>query len=123
MRYLLAFMVCLYPALCISAGDSNFCERLHGKENCDNADALKRDYEALDKELNVAYKKVLASQTDEQRKYLRDSQRVWLQFRQLECDARYKMSNPGDAVLLSNGWQGCMNELTQSRIRDLKRWY
>ena len=123
MRYLFALLVFLYPAVCISAAGSVSCERLHGKENCDNANTLRSDYEALDKELNVVYRKVLASQSDEQRKYLRDSQRVWLQFRQLECDARYKMINPGDAVLLSNVWQGCMNGMTESRIQDLKRWY
>jgi uncharacterized protein YecT (DUF1311 family) len=123
MRYWLALLVFLYPAVCTSAADPEFCEMLHGKENCDNANTLRSDYAALDKELNVVYRKVLASQSDEQRKYLRDSQRVWLQFRQLECDARYKMVNPGDAVLISNVWQGCINGMTKSRIEDLKRWY
>lgn len=123
MRYLICVLIAVISFSSYSVAADGFCESNHGKENCDNAALLRRDYERLDQELNKVYSRALANHTYIQKNYLRQSQKSWLKFRKLECDSRHAMLNSGDSVLLSNVWQGCMNEFTELRVNDLKRWY
>lgn len=70
-----------------------------------------------DKALNMVYQQALAALPIDQRQKLRAAQRVWLDFRQKDCDVFYGKET-GTIASIDAG--GCMIRHTVSRIGDLR---
>ncbi len=70
-----------------------------------------------DKTLNTIYQQALAALPVDQRQKLRAAQRVWLDFRQKDCDVFYGKET-GTIASVEAG--GCMIRQTVSRIGDLR---
>lgn len=76
-------------------------------------DCLDGNYAILDKELNQAYKKLMSSLPEDQKKSLRDEQRKWLK-KKAAC--KTKEESPRAYV----GQVACEVDETQKRITYLK---
>lgn len=70
-----------------------------------------------DKALNMVYQQALAALPIDQRQKLRAAQRIWLDFRQKDCDVFYGKET-GTIASVEAG--GCMIRHTVSRIGDLR---
>jgi uncharacterized protein YecT (DUF1311 family) len=72
----------------------------------------------LDKRLNAAYQRALKeAQSDKQREQLRKAQRLWIQFRDAECE--YYELGEGTIARIYGG--ECMLNLTRARAEELER--
>ncbi|WP_292937680.1 lysozyme inhibitor LprI family protein [Noviherbaspirillum sp.] len=99
------------------------CTALHGAEWCDISIEAEHEDKLVDRQLNELYKKLMRKANDRQRTSIRESQRVWLQYRNLECAARNEMISGGDSVMRSNLWNGCIIEFNKSRLKEFEREY
>lgn len=99
------------------------CLPFHGGEFCDIGFAIARESEILDKKLNDLYKKVIKAANESQKGSIRESQRAWLKFRELDCYAQREMLDGGDLLLRNNALEGCINDYTKERIKQLKEQY
>lgn len=99
------------------------CLSLHGAEWCDGSVELEYEAKFVDRQLNEMYQKLLRKSNANQRKLIRESQRVWLQYINLECNARYETMTTGDSVMRTNLWQGCKNEFLKSRAKEFESEY
>lgn len=70
-----------------------------------------------DKALNTIYQQALAALPVDQRQKLRAAQRLWLDFRQKDCDVFYGKET-GTIAAVEAG--GCMIRHTVSRVGDLR---
>lgn len=109
-------------AWCISA-ERNDCIASHGAEWCDASVETLHEHKYVDQQLNELYKKLMKKVTDRQRTSIRESQRAWLQYRNLECAARDEMIIGGVPVMRNNISTGCIIEFNKSRIKELEREY
>ena len=73
--------------------------------------------------LNKTYSTVMKSQVESVRKSLRESQRAWLKYHILECNARNTAINGGDALMRSNALLSCINDFYKQRISELDSVY
>ncbi|MBF0267817.1 MAG: DUF1311 domain-containing protein [Alphaproteobacteria bacterium] len=92
------------------------------KEKCSDGsqmqmnDCLRQEYERSDKKLNASYRRLL--QLLEDPSALKKAQIAWLSFRDATC--AYENSGIGkDGSLYPYGWNACMIDVTNKRIRDL----
>ena len=75
-------------------------------------------YAVADKAMNAAYQRLMTKISENGRKALREAQRSWIAFRDLECDfdtfgTRNGTIHPLEVAL-------CMTRLTRQRTADLK---
>ena len=70
-----------------------------------------------DRALNAAYKKAMAALPADQQAKLREAQRAWLTFRQLDCAVFYGKET-GTMASIQAG--GCMVTQTARRVADLE---
>ena len=76
--------------------------------------------EALDRELNTAYRQLMARLSDEQQAALRASQRQWLKYRDAEfafLNETFTRQSHGSSVVLTVG--GARNALVYERVEEL----
>lgn len=103
--------------------DRKSCLPLHGAEWCDGSVEAELEKKHVDRQLNDTYRKLLQKASERQRKSIRESQRVWIQYLTLECNARSDMIASGDPVMRNNLWQGCQTEFRKTRIKEFEREY
>ena len=85
-----------------------------GNNVCINKELRRRDAT-----MNELYKKLIADLTEPEAKMLRESQRAWLKFRDLECALRTSgMDGGGSATPFFS--DSCLLDLTVKRIKDLE---
>lgn len=83
-------------------------------------------YLKVDKELNIVYQKVLKKYSADKLflKKLKISQNLWVKFRDAEAEAKFPAEDK--KYEYGSGFPLCYNsfleELTQKRILDLKKW-
>jgi uncharacterized protein YecT (DUF1311 family) len=94
-------------------------------QNCKNPDTqmamnvcAARDYEREDKRLNQAYRDLVAKLEQGKREKLRDVQRAWLSYRDLNCDFQSDDYQGGSIYSLIQS--SCLAEMTKQRTKDLK---
>jgi uncharacterized protein YecT (DUF1311 family) len=77
------------------------------------------DFLQSDQKLNAVYKKVMAQEMDgKARDKLRKAEKLWVQFRDAECDSQADENRGGSIVPLV--YNSCAKELTDERICELK---
>jgi uncharacterized protein YecT (DUF1311 family) len=76
-------------------------------------------YERADKKLNVTYKKLAAQLTPEQLEKFKSVQRLWVSFKEKECQDTYDSTYPGAEALLEKN--ACLEMLTDDRVVELQR--
>ena len=69
-----------------------------------------------DKRLNEAYRETLKEGPKEQQAQLRKAQRLWVQFRDANCDY-YSLSEGSIRHVL---WATCMFDMTKARAKELE---
>ena len=76
------------------------------------------DYDAADKQLNLAYGKVVKSLADspEDKKLLQVAQRAWIVFRDAQCDFSTNPNRQGTAYPML--YVGCQQALTEARTKQ-----
>jgi uncharacterized protein YecT (DUF1311 family) len=82
-------------------------------------DAKRRE---SDKLLNAIYRQLLANLSADSQKYLRASQRMWVQFRDAECEyaTRGIVQNGGNANAVNVHHSICLDDLTKMRVVQLR---
>jgi uncharacterized protein YecT (DUF1311 family) len=89
-----------------------------GQSTYEIVQCQKAELALLDKRLNAAYRRALKdAQSDKQREQLRKAQRLWLQFRDANCD--YYELGEGTIARIYGGQ--CMLDLTRARAAELER--
>lgn len=77
-------------------------------------------YKAADARLNTAYQKIVARLDEDARKLLTGAQRAWIAYRDAEC--RFQTSNAAEGSIYPAVLSGCMQSLTQARLKDLETY-
>ena len=83
-------------------------------------DMLQCDGEELDRQdarLNDAYKKLMSELSPDRKKALLKAQRVWIKFREANCDY---WADPGAAFEGSANTNGCLLRMTVARVKELE---
>jgi uncharacterized protein YecT (DUF1311 family) len=75
-----------------------------------------KDFEAADKKLNEAYKRVVAAQEGDTAK-LKAAQRAWISFRDAECTFETAGSEGGSIHPME--YSMCLTKLTNARTKEL----
>lgn len=77
-----------------------------------------REYKAIDKKLNAGYKKALGKiKSREMYENFRDSQRVWIKYRDSNCDFAADMYKGGSMEQFV--YYNCMERLTDDRYEEI----
>jgi uncharacterized protein YecT (DUF1311 family) len=71
---------------------------------------------AWDRKLNASYQTLMQAQSDEQRTRLRTAQRLWIQYRQANCD----FYRGGDGSISRIEAAACMFKMTKGRALELE---
>lgn len=93
------------------------------KEKCSKGNmlemnfCLQAEYNIVDERLNWLYKKLLDGV--ENPKPLKNAQRAWIKFRDLQCEWIVPSSQEGSGVPYSRN--ACLIDLTEKRILDLQQ--
>ncbi len=77
-------------------------------------------YQAADKKLNQAYRKVINNIKGEQKRLLITGQRAWITFRDNNCDFEVYPSRGGTGYEIFRN--GCLERLTEQRTKDLENY-
>jgi uncharacterized protein YecT (DUF1311 family) len=115
-------IVALAAAVLIGAAVFAFAGESEKKE-CGNStyeivECQKAELTGLDKRLNAAYQRALKeAESDKQRRQLRKAQRLWVQFRDANCE--YYELGEGTIARIYGG--ECMLSLTRMRAEELER--
>lgn len=82
----------------------------------------KEKYEKEDAELNKVYKKILHEYATDTKfiKNLRETQKIWIKFRDAQTNMRYPLEIDGSARPMCR--YNYLNELTSDRIKQLNLW-
>lgn len=75
-------------------------------------------YQAVDRQLNQVYRKVLATTQGEPRQLLVTGQQAWIKFRDNNCDFEVYLSRGGTGYEIFRN--GCLEKLTTQRTKDLQ---
>lgn len=76
-----------------------------------------RDFQAADRALNAAYRKLTAGLDAHEKELLVAAQRAWIAFRDKECTYYASQSEGGSIYPLL--YSGCLRELTNARTRQI----
>lgn len=77
-----------------------------------------KDYEREDVRLNKNYNELFSKLDDSHRRRLKEVQRAWLNFRDLQCD--YDSSQYEGGTIYSLVHSTCLLQMTKQRNKDLK---
>ena len=75
--------------------------------------------EKWDKELNRAYKELMNQLSESQQQLLRESQRKWIQFRDLELSFQSQVYSDMQGTMWSISYASASRELTKNRATEL----
>jgi uncharacterized protein YecT (DUF1311 family) len=94
-------------------------------QNCKNPDTqmamnvcAARDYEREDRRLNQTYRDLIAKLEQGKREKLREVQRAWLSYRDLNCD--FQSDDYQGGTIYSLIQSSCLADMTKQRTKDLK---
>ena len=96
-----------------------------GQTQSDLNEAEHKKYLKADKELNSVYQKILKEYKEDTSfiKNLKQSQNIWVQFRDAEMKMRYPNRESGHyGSVLPMCWSIYLKELTDERIKTLQVW-
>jgi uncharacterized protein YecT (DUF1311 family) len=111
------------PASAQPAPDCN------AKDSFETARCTGQEFDKLDKELNRVYQRLLKSLSKPAeynldypkiRARLIESQRLWVQFRDKDCEAYMMLNGGGTAHAAEHSI--CMSVRTEHRIKELTQW-
>lgn len=123
--FIALFLLALPPAFAASAEDPTEAVGWYGKEylSCGDrtstvqiTDCLLALAERWDQRLNAAYQKLMANQPAEQQERVRKAERLWVQFRDANCD--YYINIPGTRA--NYIYAECRRVLTAQRAIELE---
>jgi len=116
-RVALSALVLLFPGgfVCTQAIKSQ------GQSQAELNNAAGRDYKKTDREMNVAYKKLMGVLNAEQKTQLKTAQTAWLKFRDAESDFLASKAKSGTIHPMIHASH--LMEITQERTRELKSAY
>ncbi len=77
-------------------------------------------YQAADKKLNQAYRRVITNLKGEQKQLLVNGQLAWIKFRDNNCDFEVYASRGGTGYEIFRN--GCLERLTKQRTQDLENY-
>ncbi|MGB0063571.1 MAG: lysozyme inhibitor LprI family protein [Terracidiphilus sp.] len=78
-------------------------------------------YERADAELNQYYRRIETLETGTDLTNLKDAQRLWIQFRDANCEAEYELYQGGSAAPTVK--IACLEAMTRHRTEELKTMY
>lgn len=110
MRIALIFTFCVIVSSASFSAETTYELRV-------KADA---EFKAADRALNEIYGKVMRDGDEARRKLLRDVQRAWIRFRDLECEFQYTYYSNGTLAPLSSMLK--MTALTRKRTKELEEY-
>lgn len=105
------------------AQDSNLskqfaaCMDQSGGVTMDMIECIGSETQRQDVRLNKAYKAVAANQIPERKKQLQEVQRIWIKFRDANCDFYYDPNGGSMARVSANS---CMMTMTADRAKELE---
>lgn len=76
-----------------------------------------KEYLVVDKKLNYSYQELLKIIPDNSKKKLREAQRAWLKYRDLECDFASEFLQGGTLATVVT--KTCFVEMTKKRVLKL----
>lgn len=114
MKYLVLLLLLFVPSLLTAQ-----CKNAVSTK--DMQDCMDNEWKKSDAELNRVYQQSLKKLKPEQAALLKKAQRVWLSYRDAQCDADYKMFAGGTAAPLA--LTQCRVTLTQERTKTLEGTY
>jgi len=87
----------------------------------ESANCLYDAWKKQDAELNRVYGKIIKKLDGDDLEKLRASQRLWVQFRDANCEAARSVYDGGTAV--GPVFNGCLETMTRHRVEELKAMY
>lgn len=123
--YMKTFFSSRYPLSAALAALALFYPTFAAAQNCKNPETQMamnvcsaRDYEREDARLNKTYRDLVAKLESAKREKLREVQRAWLSFRDLNCD--FQSADYQGGSIYSLVQSSCLTEMTKQRTKDLK---
>lgn len=108
-----SLLLSLATSLPAAANDCDAAET-----NQEQAECLSASYESADSELNYAYQELQASLAGSSAAdQLKDAQRLWIRFRDVNCEAEASYFEGGSAERLVR--LECFDRVTWARVADL----
>jgi uncharacterized protein YecT (DUF1311 family) len=101
----------------VRAGNDHPCANAITNDELNACSSLA--YELADRKLNVAYKKLAAQLTPEQFEKIKSVQRLWIAFKERECQDVYESIYPGAEAMMEKN--ACLEMLTEDREVELRR--
>lgn len=108
----------------------SYCEAGHGG-TIEQDFCAKRDFEKNDVKLNITYQKVVQNlknidtditiKTHKVLPKLIKAQKLWIAYRDAECDSQYAMV--GNGSMRNQQFFDCKSELTKNREQELQKGY
>lgn len=83
-------------------------------------ECAKKKFEEADKELNVAYKEVMAKLDEKKKSDLKNEQRTWIKKKEAKCKEEAKEVEGG--TIGTSVYMGCLTEITKQRTQELKSY-
>jgi len=87
----------------------------------DFSNCLWKAWKTVDRELNAYYQVVSTHVKGGEFEKLRDAERAWIAFRDLNCDAEKELYDGGTAQ--GPVYNACMEAMTRHRLQELKTMY
>jgi uncharacterized protein YecT (DUF1311 family) len=109
-------LACAFALIAVTAA-AQPRPKLDGPSQHDMNDQAAARYRIADRELNAVYARLIASASPDGRQRLEKSQRAWIRFRDLDCEAR---AGSRDGSFFPASINLCLEAVTDERTRTLK---
>lgn len=83
-------------------------------------ECVTKKFEDADKELNMAYKDVMARLDEKKKANLKNEQRTWIKQKETKCKEEAKEVEGG--TIWTSVYYGCLTEMTKQRTQQLKSY-
>jgi uncharacterized protein YecT (DUF1311 family) len=116
-RILFGLSLCVIGTVMISAPSfAAPCDNAQSQGELNRCEAL--NFQIADKRLNAAYKKVVSGLDGSLKQKLVKAQRLWIQFRDANCDYERGGVDGGGATLMI--YYGCLAQTTTARTKTFE---
>lgn len=89
--------------------------------NAEETQCFYRAYHAADQSLNLLYSQVMKALEADDQQHLRDAQRLWIQYRDVTCNAEKALYEGGTGGPTT--YNACLEATTQQRTKELQTTY
>lgn len=79
-----------------------------------------KKFEDADRELNIAYKEIMAKLDEKKKANLKNEQRAWIKQKETKCKEEAKEVEGG--TMWTSVYYGCLTEMTKQRAQQLKSY-